>query len=346
MNTRTMLHTVFAGLLLAACSAGAPGTTTPEAIPSPVDDTAIISEGRLEPIRYGEIAFTAGGVVGEVFVKEGESVKAGQTLIRLGDESDTNFAQAQLELVRTQEALNDLKDSAGVDLAQAVIDLREANDAYEDAVDTLDDVRTYDKFLITQKRSVPVKTSKGIVYEVKVRNIKGPAPQEWIVKAENDVTLKKARLDAAQRAYDRLKDGIDVEQLAVLEARLSAAQAGLAAFSVVAPFDGVVADLPARAGNSITPGQTAVTLADFSGWLVRTTDLTEIDVVQLSEGGSATVTLDAIPGEEFRGTILSIGQTYTENQGDVVYEVTVLLNEAHPAMRWGMTAAVQLENQD
>jgi HlyD family secretion protein len=346
MNTRIMLHTIFAGLLLAACSAGGAATATPEAIPSPVEDTTVITEGRLEPIRYGEIAFTAGGVVSEVLIKEGESVKQGQSLIRLGDESDANFAEAQLELVRAQQALNDLKESAGVDLAQAVIDLKDAQEEYDDAVDYLDDLQTYDQFLQTQKRSVPVKTSKGIVYEIKVKNIKGPAPQQWITEAENDLTLKKARLDEAQRVYDRLKDGIDVEQLAILEARLSAAEAGVAAFSVIAPFDGVVADLPAKVGNSITPGQTAITLADFSRWLVRTTDLTEIDVVQLSEGGKAIVTLDAIPGEEFDGTILSIGQTYTENQGDVVYEVTIVLNETHPAMRWGMTAAVDLERQD
>jgi protein-disulfide isomerase-like protein with CxxC motif len=39
------------------------------------------------------------------------------------------------------------------------------------------------------------------------------------------------------------------------------------------------------------------------------------------------------------GEILSIGQTFAENQGDVVYEVTILLTDTHPAMRWGMTAA-------
>jgi multidrug efflux pump subunit AcrA (membrane-fusion protein) len=336
---------MFAALLLAACSARSAATATPEALPPSVEDDTIISEGRLEPVRYGEIAFTSSGVVREVLVKEGETVKKGQTLIRLGNETDTSFAEAQLELVRAQQALNDLKDRAGVDLAQAVIDLREANDAYEEAVDDLDDLRTYDQFPITQKRSIPVKTAKGIVYEVKVRNIKGPAPQEWITRGENDLKLKESRLKEAQQTYDRLKDGIDVEQLAILEARLNAAQARVSAFSVLAPFDGVVADLPARQGNSIQPGQTAVTLADFSEWLVRTTDLTEIDVIQLSEGGEATVTLDAIPGEEFRGTILSIGQTYAENQGDVVYEVTIALKETHPAMRWGMTAAVTLQNQ-
>jgi HlyD family secretion protein len=73
---------------------------------------------------------------------------------------------------------------------------------------------------------------------------------------------------------------------------------------------------------------------------VKTTDLTEIDVVNLREGQPVLVSLDALPDVELKGEILSIGQSYAENQGDIVYEVTLLLNETHPAMRWGMTAAV------
>jgi multidrug resistance efflux pump len=136
---------------------------------------------------------------------------------------------------------------------------------------------------------------------------------------------------------------VDADQLAVLEARLRAAEAGVAAFTVTAPFDGVVADLEARQGASVSTGQVAVTLADFSAWLVKTTDLTEIDVVELAEGDPVTVTLDALPNEELAGEILSIGQTFTTNQGDVVYEVTLLLHDALPLMRWGMTAAVKFE---
>jgi hypothetical protein len=44
-----------------------------------------------------------------------------------------------------------------------------------------------------------------------------------------------------------------------------------------------------------------------------------------------------------KGTISAIGQTYAENQGDVVYEVTVMLTDTDPAMRWGMTAEVKFE---
>jgi HlyD family secretion protein len=87
-----------------------------------------------------------------------------------------------------------------------------------------------------------------------------------------------------------------------------------------------------------------VTIADTSSWVVKTTDLTEIDVVKLSEGEPVTVTLDALPEVDFKGNVLAIGQSYSENQGDVVYEVIVLLTDTSPEMRWGMTAKVKFED--
>jgi HlyD family secretion protein len=143
-----------------------------------------------------------------------------------------------------------------------------------------------------------------------------------------------------------MKGGTDEDQLKVLQARLDAAKAGVAAFEVLAPFDGVVAEMNAKQGGSINAGQSAVTIADFSSWLVKTTDLTEIDVVNLKEGQPVTVTLDALPEVQLKGQILSIGQNYAENQGDVVYEVTILLTDTHPNMRWGMTAAVNFGLED
>jgi hypothetical protein len=44
--------------------------------------------------------------------------------------------------------------------------------------------------------------------------------------------------------------------------------------------------------------------------------------------------------------VLSTGQSYSENQGDIVYEVTILLTDQNPAMRWGMTAEVKFINDD
>ena len=347
MNSRITLLVVLmiiAVLLVSACGSSPQPTQAPTTLaPTVIANSLIIAEGRVEPIHYAQIAFTVSGVVSEVLVAEGQAVKKGDLLLRLGDELDTNYAAAQLELVNAQKALNDLQDTAGTDLAQAVIDLKEAHENYDDALDDLDYLLNDDKIPQTISYRVLVKSAGNYKYEVKTKSIKGPAPQEWIIEAENDVALEKAELEAAQRTYDRLKGGVDAEQLAVLEARLIAAEAGMAAFSVTAPFDGVVAELNAKLGNSINAGEPAVTIADFSHWLVATTDLTEIDVVALEEGDPVVVSLDALPDVELNGTIDAIGQTFSENQGDVVYKVTVMLTDIDPAMRWGMTAEVKFE---
>ncbi|HSB00153.1 MAG TPA: HlyD family efflux transporter periplasmic adaptor subunit [Anaerolineales bacterium] len=346
MKHKFLITLMFISLLISACSSSnqAP-TATPEPAPTAAADNSIIAEGRLEPVRFAEIAFNASGVVSEVLASEGEPVKKGDTLVQLGDESDTNYAAAQLELANAQQALNDLQKAAGTDLAQAVIDLKDAQEDFDKADDYLKYLQDSKKIQQTETRRYLVQTWRGYEYETKTKNFKGPAPQDWIIEAENDLALKRAKLETAQRTYDRLKDGVDAEQLAILEARLQAAKAGVAAFSVIAPFDGTVAKMNAKAGSSINAGEVAVTVADFSQWLIKTTDLTEIDVVNLSEGQPVAVTLDALPGEELKGEILSIGQSYAENQGDIVYEVTVLLTDTHPNMRWGMTASVSFVNE-
>jgi multidrug resistance efflux pump len=328
------------GMIVSACGVSAEATQISGGTPTAVADDVIVAEGRLEPVHYARIAFTIAGTVSEVLVKEGQAVTKGQPLIHLGDESDTNYAAAQLELVSAEKALNDLQNSAGTDLAQTIIDLKDATEEYNDAADYLKYLQNNKKIPQTETRRVWVKTSTGYKYVTKKKDIKGPAPQDWVIEAENDVALKKAKVDELQSTYDRLKGGVDAEQLAVLEARLNAAKAGIAAFSITAPFDGVVADLSAKLGNSIKIGEPMVTVADYSYWVVRTTDLTEMDVVQLKEDQPVVVTLDAIPDTDLAGTIDSIGQTFSENQGDVVYEVTIMLTDTHPAMRWGMTAAV------
>ncbi|HSG41970.1 MAG TPA: efflux RND transporter periplasmic adaptor subunit [Anaerolineales bacterium] len=341
---KTMIAIIALGMLTTACSPPTDtASVTPEAIPTVLADDTIIAEGRVEPIQYAEIAFTTSGMVGEVMVDEGQTVKQGDPVIRLGSETDSSYAAAQLELANAQQAMDDLVNSRGADFAQAVIDLHDAEDEYTRADNYLRYLKTSDSVPQTTYSVKLVQTTRGYEYKPEAKNFKGPASEEWILNAENDLALKKAALDNAQRLYDNLKDGPNAEQLPVLEARLSAAKLAVAAFTITAPFDGVVAELNAKIGSTINAGEIAIVIADTSKWIVLTTDVTEIDVVKLSEGQLATVTLDAIPDVALKGEILIIGQNYSENQGDIVYKVTVLLIDTDPAMRWGMTAAVKFE---
>ena len=102
----------------------------------------------------------------------------------------------------------------------------------------------------------------------------------------------------------------------------------------------MITNLDLKVGEFAASGHPVVTIADNSQWVVKTTDLTEIDVVNVEEGQPVTISLDALPDVELNGNVFSVSQNYSENQGDIVYEVTILLTETNPAMRWGMTAVV------
>lgn len=334
------------GILASACGSPANATPTAELIPTVIADDTIIAEGRLEPVHYADIAFTNSGTISEVLVQNGQEVKKGAVLLRVGDASDATYAAAQLELANAEQAFNDLEKTAGSQLAQVIIDLREATARQKEAADYLHYLQTDLTIHQTETRITLVQTGRGPQFQYKDRDFVAPAPVDWIIEAQNDLALKTAKMDELQRAYDRMKDGVDKDQLALLEARLHAAKAMLASFAVTAPFDGVVADLDAKVGSTVTTGQLAVTIADFSGWVIKTTDVTEIEVVNLSEGQPVTVTFDAFPEAGLPGNVDSIARTFTEDQGDIVYEITVILADAHPEMRWGMTADVAFENEN
>ena len=335
---------VLLALALTACGAGNAGQATPAATQAPVvADSTIVAEGRVEPVNYAAVAYNSSGVISDVLVKEGDAVKKGDVLIRLGNESDKTYTAAQLELVTAQQAYDDLLNSSGTEAAQTVIDLKQAQEDYDDADNYLTYLLNEDKVPQTESRRFLIQNWKGYEYRYKTKSIKGPAPEDWIIEARNDLALKKAKLDEAQRMYDRQKDGVDTEQLALLDAQLDAAKAGVASLLVLAPFDGTVADLTAKAGETVSQGTVAATVSDFSNWIVKTTDLTELEVVNIKEGQPASVVLDAISDVTLNGTVESISQTFAEKQGDVVYEVTVSLDDIHPDILWGMTAVVSFE---
>jgi HlyD family secretion protein len=268
---------------------------------------------------------------------------------------DSDFAQAEQNLANAKQAVEDAqKDVTKLDYRRASDDLLDQTQA---EIDLANEQVSYaeDAYKLVKNRTQgdPLRAQALLnLTNARLNRDRKQATLDWYLGKPSEIDAAKYRAAlsvalaqeaAAQREYDRLKDGPDAEKLSLLEARLNAAKAGVEAFTVTAPFDGVVAELNAKAGSSISAGEIAVTIADTSSWIVVTTDVTEIDVVNLTEGQPVTVTLDAISDANLKGKILSIGQTFSQNQGDIVYEVTILLTDKNPAMRWGMTAVVKFE---
>ena len=374
---------VSAGLLISACGAAGESTTEATPIPTVVAEDVIIAEGRLEPIHYVDIAFNANGTVSEVLVSEGEQVTKGQVIARLenSEAKQAEVAKAEQDFLLAQQAFDSAEAVALGKLADAHEATRKAQNDFDnfDIPSDLRDMGTREALSYTADKLEEARVNfepyryleerlerelqkenpnKPEVYRDTAKIYKKRLDDAWadynkaIKWATLEATLESAKADVtqAQKEYDLLSSGSDADEKAIAEAEYDAARANLAAaraaladVELTAPFDGTVAGLKVKGGESVSPGQIVVSIADFSGWIVKTTDLTELDVVDISEGQPVSITLDAIPDTTLDGEVQTIGQNYSEKQGDIVYEVTVELTESLPTMRWGMTAEVKFK---
>jgi multidrug resistance efflux pump len=323
-----------------AATAENKGTATSVAASASADQ--VIAEGHLQPARDTTLSFQGTGTVVEVKAKTGDKVKAGDELARIGSDSDSAYAAAQMELTNAQQALKDLQDSQNEARAQALIAIDDAQQAYDKAIDyynTLFKPYSYDKLVFIRKM-----TPFGMkqIPDIKKVHVK-QADAETVADAQNDMDLKEAKLASAQRAYERVKNGPDTDQLALLQARLKAAQAGVAAFVITAPFDGVVMDVNVNPGEQVTPQIWAVKVADTSSWYVETSDVTELEVVNIAQGQKAKFTADALPGITMQGVVEEVSQSSYTQSGDVIYTVKLKADKVDPRVRWGMTVEVTFD---
>ncbi len=346
-------------------------TPTPQAKLAPVKASSrIISEGKVVPVRSAAISFLAGGNVAKVPVAFGDRVTAGQTLVELDTrqleiqlaQADANLASAQAKLnqlknsptaqevasakqnvVSAQAAYDNLLHPGTTDIATLKADLEKAKAAHEQAVAAYDrvggDSNPYANML---PQRVQLQTA-WLDYQ-KVEQLYNAK----LNPTNAQVQQALATLESAKNQLAKLQPTAD--DLAGAQASVNAAQAArdLAAeqlknAKLVAPFAGVVTALDVKAGEYVVAGTPVVRLADTSSWQVETTDLTELNVVNVHEGAPVVVAFDAIPNLELPGKVVRI-KGYGENrQGDIVYTVVVALDQMEERLRWNMTAKVTIE---
>lgn len=225
-------------------------------------------------------------------------------------------------------------------------------DARKEFVDATDAVKVWELRLAQAQRgdvqNVADLQKRVDTVAANLRDAKSPKAQD-ISLAEAEVRLIQARIDDANRRYEKLRNGPDPDQLASAEARLKSAQANLASAQAAlentelrAPIAGAIADLKLKVGEQAAPSVPVATLAEFAQWVVKTNNLTEIEVVKIKEGQAAEVVFDALPDVTLKGTVKSIATVFVESRGDVTYTVTIALDSTDPRARWGMTAQVTL----
>lgn len=167
-------------------------------------------------------------------------------------------------------------------------------------------------------------------------------------QAEGNLSVAQAEVENAKRDYEAVKGGPDPDKLAVAKARvensraqLEAAKAALEGLELRAPFSGVVVSNNLNVGEQVNPSSpNLVVFADTSLWKIKTTDLTERDVVDIHEGQPAKVSFDAIPNLSLGGEVERIKPLGENRQGDITYTVWIALDEQDDRLRWNMTSFV------
>jgi RND family efflux transporter MFP subunit len=169
--------------------------------------------------------------------------------------------------------------------------------------------------------------------------------QEAKVKeAEADVLAADAQIRYLNRlATDPLHYESAQADLVRAQALLDSAKATLLTQSTLtAPFAGTIVSVDISPAETVVPGQVVTVLGDLSKYQIETTDLSERDVTQVQIGQPASVFIEALH-EEFSGEVVDIGRVSSTLGGDVVFPVTIELDEQPQGLLWGMSADVQIQ---
>jgi multidrug efflux pump subunit AcrA (membrane-fusion protein) len=375
-KTKIILYlSLFLVLILSAC--GGEETHNPTPMES-ISLDHVIAEGHLLPARDSWLNFSAQGRVAEILISEGEKVSKGQPLMILADseKAEASLLAAELDLILAQQDYDDFSRTSELTAAntwQTYLDIqtqrgdaeREWEDLDHDYLeDRIDDalIEVRDRESELEEAQEDWEKYEDVDEDNSARQAAADDLEETqeyfndaqrdLEKARREIDRPRADLDAAlaaeseaKREYEMwLDEGIDLDQQALLESRLAAAEASVIAardmldnYTLTAPFGGTVTDIYLEEGQFIGPETRAAQLADLSEFIIETSDLTELEVVKISLDQIVDVVPDSLPDTLLSGKVEQIGQSFKTQAGDVIYSVIISLDEGNENLRWGMT---------
>jgi HlyD family secretion protein len=314
--------------MISPASASTEGVSTQEKVVELDVAQTIEASGALGAQPSAMLTWNTGGVVEDVFVEAGDQVREGDVLMTLRTTTvSASIISAQADLVNARKELDDLLNSSDTELAQAVIALKDAQEAYDKAADYLEYLQTSQKVPQTETRAILQTKRNSWMYFYKTKTFKGPAPEDWIIEAENDLALKTAELEDARYEYDRLKDGPNSDDITAAQAKVDAAQSTVDSMSIIAPFDGQVLYVESQPGSLVNAGESALYAADLARLYVDA-QIDESDVANVKVGQPVDVTLDALPGITLTGAVSAINPVGEEVSGLVKYTIRIDLEKA------------------
>ena len=242
----------------------------------------VSTNGKVEPVESGVARAERSGAVKKILVQRGQHVESGQTLVEL----DASDAQAELKTAESRQAairaeLQTLTqggraaDRAVIDtgLDKARLELKIAQDNYASAV------RLRDKKAGTE---IEVRTAKEAVDRAQAQ-IQALQQQRAALVTPADRSGAEARLDEAKTAA----------QLAEARIRMSL---------VTAPISGTVYQFDLKPGAYLNAGDVVASIGRLDHVHVKVY-VDEPDLGRVMKGMPVTITWDALPGRQWKGTV-------------------------------------------
>lgn len=328
--------------------------------------------GMVHANQTAVLTWQTAGNIEQISVAAGDTVSADQVLATLQTSSlSQNIILAQADLINAQRALDDLLNDTtspvqalqavysaqqGIRAAERAMD-RFEGDEYKDALDearqnvidrgdeleeaqeAFEPYEDWDASNETRQDYEQELIDAQNAYDEAVRTVDLLELEGEVAQANLDAA--NAALAAAQRAYDRVKDGPNADDVSVLESRIAAAQAALDLTQLTAPFDATVTEVNLKPADRVTPGTLAMRLDDLSRLIVDV-QVSEVDINRIQMGQAVNLTFDAILDKEYHGTVFEVAQVGSVVQGIVQFNVSVELTDADEDVRPGMTAAVNI----
>jgi len=295
--------------------------------------TVVSASGEIKPKTYVNGGANAFGKITHLYVKEGDHVKKGQLLAQLENvqsSADVNATEASLQAAQT-DAL-----AADANLKTSEADLRRAQ-------------ADYDRNKLDWERAQSL-YKDGLIAKSDFDSRKNAwaTADAGLVQAEARVAQAKAQKDSSAKHISQSR------------ANLTRVTDVLQKTSYIAPYDGVVTNLPVREGETVVmgiqnaPGSTLMTIADMSV-ITAEVKVDETDIVNVKLGQPAEVSIDAIPKKIFHGTVSEIGnnaivrssgvstsQQATASEEAKDFKVVVNLHDAPADLRPGLSTTAKI----
>jgi HlyD family secretion protein len=289
----------------------------------PTFRSTVTASGEIVASQYADIGSSVMGKIVALPVNEGDRVKAGQVLAQI------DRVQAQSESVSASEQTRALE----ADERAAREQVRAA-----DAETAAAEARAKDAEQLLRRR----------------REL---ADEQLVAASDLDSAAATsaaatAQLAGARAAAERARQALETAARRVAQARAQQVRARdvLEKTSIVSPIDGVVTRLRVRAGEMVVvgvqnqPGTTLMTISDL-GAIDAEVKVAEADVLSVALGQKATVTLEALPGRRFPGTVVEIGASALPVSGTAAareFRVVIRLDSPEQGLRPGLTADAEI----